>query len=121
MLFKLGESMPCSICYGNISEGLQAIRCNCGNISHLSCGIKVGKCHECGNSYRIIIDSASEEAIIQSVEDSQKTAKREVKVTVEWNEGEDLMLKLLKQVINKEITVEEYKTLSADLKHSLQT
>jgi len=118
MLFKLGESMPCSICYGNISEGLQAIRCNCGNIGHLSCGIKVGKCHECGTSYGDIIDSASEEAIVQSVEDSQKTAKRAVEVHVEWDEKGDMMKGLLKKLLNNEITVEQYQTISKDIKEN---
>lgn len=64
MIFKLKESMPCSICYGNITGGLRAIRCNCGNLLHLSCGIKVAKCPERGIGYEGIIKQASEEAII---------------------------------------------------------
>jgi len=119
-VFRIDEPMPCSICYGEISSGLQASRCSCGNISHLSCGIKIGKCSECGTDYQGMLNTVSQEAIIRSVVDSEKTAKREVEATVEWDEGEDLMLKLLKQVINKEITVEQYEMLSGDLKKSLR-
>ena len=118
MMFKMEDSMPCSICYGSISEGLQAIRCNCGNIGHVSCGIKVGKCPECGTGYGDIINRASEEAIIQSVADSQKTAKREVELTVEWDEKGDMMKGLLKQLLNKEITIEQYQAVSKDIKET---
>jgi len=118
MLFKLEEPMPCSICYGSITEGLQAVRCNCGNIGHVSCGIKVGKCSECGTSYDDLINRASEETILQSVEDSQKTAKVEVEVQVEWDEKGDMMRGLLKQLLNKEITVEQYQEISRDIKES---
>ena len=110
--------MPCSICFGNISAGLQAARCSCGNISHLSCGIKIGKCPDCGVDYQGMISTVSQEAIIQSVEDSQKSAKKEVEVTVEWDEKGDLLRGLLKQLLNKEITVEEYKLISKDIKDS---
>ena len=118
MLFKLEEPMPCSICYGSITEGLQAIRCNCGNIGHVSCGIKVGKCPECGTGYEDVINRASEQAIIESVQDSEKTAKVEVEVKVEWDEKGDMMRNLLKQLLNKEITVDEYKLISKDIKES---
>ena len=110
--------MPCSICYGSITEGLQAIRCNCGNIGHVSCGIKVGKCPECGTGYEDIINKTSEETIVQSIEDSQKTAKVEVQVKVDWDEKGDMMRGLLKQLLNKEITVDEYKLISKDIKES---
>ena len=117
MLFRVEESMPCSICYGSISEGLQAIRCSCGELSHLSCGIRVSLCPSCSASYDEILDSASEEAIIKSVEDSKRTAKREVATKVETLDSDNLVKQLLKQVINKEITVEEYKMLVKDLKN----
>ena len=116
MLFRLEESMPCSICFGDISEGLQALRCSCGNISHLSCGIKAGRCFDCGTDYEAIMDQASEEAILRSVEDSGKTAKREVEDLVDWDEKDDMVRTLLKQVINKEITIDEYKLLVKDIK-----
>ncbi len=116
--FRIEEPMPCSICFGNISAGLQAARCSCGNISHLSCGIKIGKCPDCGVDYQGMISTVSQEAIIQSVEDSQKSAKKEVEVTVEWDEKGDLLRGLLKQLLNKEITVEEYKLISKDIKDS---
>ena len=116
MLFKLEDSMPCSICYGSITEGLQAIRCNCGNIGHVSCGIKVGKCPECGTGYEDIINRASEETIIESIEDSRKTAKVEVEMKVEWDEKGDMMKTLLRQLLNKEITVEQYQQISKDIK-----
>ena len=118
MLFKVEDSMPCSICHGNITEGLQAIRCNCGNISHISCGIKAGKCHECGTGYEDIIDRASEEAIIESLEDSRKTAKIEGEGKDEGDEKDDLIKGLFKKFLNKEITMEEYKMLSEDIKES---
>ena len=118
MLFKVEDSMPCSICHGNITEGLQAIRCNCGNISHISCGIKAGKCHECGTGYEDIIDRASEEAIIESLEDSRKTAKIEGEGKAEGDEKDDLIKELFKKFLNKEITMEEYKMLSEDIKES---
>ena len=110
--------MPCSICHGGISEGLQAIRCSCGELSHLSCGIRVSLCPSCGANYDEIVDSASEEAIIKSVEDSKRTAKREIVTKVESQESDNLMKQLLKQVINKEITVEEYKMLVKKLRKS---
>ena len=109
--------MPCSICYGDISAGLQAIRCPCGDISHLTCGIQIGRCSECGVDYQDIVTRVSQEAIIKSIEDSKKTAKREVGVKVDWDDTDDMMKQLLKKVINKEITVEEYKMLSNDLKN----
>jgi len=118
MLFKLEEPMPCSICYGSITEGLQAIRCNCGNIGHVSCGIKVGKCPECGTGYEDIINRASEETIIESIEDSQKTAKVEVEMKVEWDEKGDMMRGRLKQLLNKEITMEQYEKVSKDIKEA---
>ena len=118
MLFRVEESMPCSICHGGISEGLQAIRCSCGELSHLSCGIRVSLCPSCGANYDEIVDSASEEAIIKSVEDSKRTAKREIVTKVESQESDNLMKQLLKQVINKEITVEEYKMLVKKLRKS---
>ena len=118
MLFKLEDSMPCSICYGSITEGLQAIRCNCGNIGHVSCGIKVGKCPECGTGYEDIINRASEETIIESIEDSQKTAKVEVEMKVEWDEKGDMMRGRLKQLLNKEITMEQYEKVSKDIKEA---
>lgn len=65
-----------------------------------------------------MINTVSQEAIIQSVEDSQKTAKREVTVNVEWDEKGDLMKGLLKQLLNKEITMEEYKMVSKDIKET---
>ncbi len=117
MLFKMEDSMPCSICYGDISAGLQAIRCPCGDISHLTCGIQIGRCSECGVDYQDIVTRVSQEAIIKSIEDSKKTAKREVGVKVDWDDTDDMMKQLLKKVINKEITVEEYKMLSNDLKN----
>jgi len=116
--FRIEEPMPCSICYGNISGGLQAARCSCGNISHLSCGIKIGKCPDCGVDYQGMINTVSEEAIIQSVEDSQRTAKKEVEFTVEWDEKGDMMRGLLKQLLSKEITVEQYQQISKDIKES---
>jgi len=118
MLFKLEDSMPCSICYGSISEGLQAIRCNCGNIGHVSCGIKVGKCPECGTGYEDIVNRASERSIIESVEDSRKTAKVEVEMKVEWDEKEDMMRGLLKKLLSNEITAEQYQQISKDIKES---
>ena len=118
MLFRLEESMPCSICYGDITAGLQAIRCSCGNISHLSCGIKAGKCPECGTECEAVMDQASEEAILSSIEDSDRTAKREVEEVVEWNEKDDMVKALLKQVINREITIEEYKMLVNDIREN---
>ncbi len=116
MLFKLEDSMPCSICYGSISEGLQAIRCNCGNIGHVSCSIKVGKCPECGMGYEDIVNRASEETIIESIEGSRKTAKVEVEMQVEWDEKEDMMRGLLKKLLNNEISMEEYKMVSKDIR-----
>jgi hypothetical protein len=116
--FRIEEPMPCSICFGNISGGLQAARCSCGNISHLSCGIKIGKCPECGVDYQGMINTVSEEAIIRSVEDSQKTAKKEVEVTVDWDEKGDMMRGLLKQLLNKENSVEQYQQISKDIKES---
>ena len=110
--------MPCSICYGSISEGLQAIRCTCGELSHLTCGIRVSKCPSCSTEFDEILENASEEAIIKSVEDSKKTAKREIVTKVESHESDDLVKQLLKKVINKEITVEEYKILVKDLRDS---
>ena len=110
--------MPCSICYGNITDGLQAIRCNCGNIGHVSCGIKVGKCPECGTGYEDIINRVSQEAIVESVEDSRKTAKVEVEVKVEWDEKDDMMKGLLKKLLNNEISVEQYEKISMDIKES---
>ena len=64
-----------------------------------------------------MLNNVSQEAIINSVEDSQRTAKREVEATVEWDDREDMLKKLLKQVINKEITIEEYKMLAEDIKN----
>ena len=116
--FRIDEPMPCSICYGEISGGLQAARCSCGNISHLSCGIKIGKCSDCGVDYQGMINTVSQEAIVKSVEDSQKTAKREVEVSVEWDEKGDMMRGLLKQLLNKEISVEQYQQISKDIKES---
>ena len=117
-LFRIAEPMPCSICYGEISSGLQASRCSCGNISHLSCGIKIGKCTECGADYESMLNTVSQQAIVESIVDSQKTAKREVEFQVEWDEKGDMMRGLLKQLLNKEITVEEYKMISKDIKES---
>ena len=65
-----------------------------------------------------MINTVSEEAILQSVEDSQKSAKREVEVQVDWDEKGDLMKGLLKQLLNKEITMEEYKMVSKDIKET---
>ena len=79
-VFRIDEPMSCSICYGEISSGLQAFRCSCGNISHLSCGIKVCKCSECADDYQGMLNTVSQEAIVQSIEDSQRTARREVEV-----------------------------------------
>ena len=78
----------------------------------------MGKCSECGTSYDDLINRASEETILQSVEDSQKTAKVEVEVQVEWDEKGDMMRGLLKQLLNKEITVEQYQEISRDIKES---
>lgn len=117
-MFGIDKPTPCSICYGKISAGLQAAKCSCGNISHLSCGIKIGKCPNCSADYQDMINTVSQEAIIQSVEDSQKTAKVEVQLKVEGDEKDDMLKKLLKQVINKEITIEEYKLLSSHIKNA---
>lgn len=65
-----------------------------------------------------MINTVSEEAIIQSVEDSQKTAKKEVEVTVDWDEKGDMMRGLLKQLLSKEISVEQYQQISKDIKES---
>ena len=117
-VFRIDEPMPCSICYGEISSGLQASRCSCGNISHLSCGIKVGKCSECGNDYQGMLETVSQEAIVESIEDSQKTAKREVDMQVDWDEKGDMMKGLLKKLMNNEITVEQYQQISMDIRES---
>ena len=117
-VFRIDEPMPCSICYGEISSGLQASRCSCGNISHLSCGIKIGKCSVCGEDYEGMINRVSQEAIVKSVEDSKKTAKREVEVQVEWDEKGDMMKGLLKKLLNNEITVEQYEKISNDIRES---
>jgi len=117
-VFRLEDEMPCSLCYGSIGSGLQAVRCACGNISHISCGIKVGKCSGCEDDYQSLIYKVSEEAIIRSVEDSQEKAQVDIQGSVEWDEKEDMMRQLLKKVINNEITVEEYKMLVSDLKET---
>jgi len=116
--FRIEEPMPCSICYGDISGGLLAARCSCGDISHLSCGIKIGKCTQCGVDYQGMINTVPQEAIIESVEDSRKPAKRDVEITVEWDEKDDMMRTLLRQLLNKEITVEQYQQISNDIKET---
>ena len=103
---------------GEISSGLQAIRCPCGNINHLSCGLKAGKCPECEVEFQGLVEKVSQEAIVMSVEDIQRTTKREVEVQVDWDEKGDMMRVLLKQLLNKEITVEEYKLISKDIKEA---
>ena len=118
MLFKLEDAMPCSICFGDITEGLQAVRCSCGNICHLSCAIRIGKCTECDVDYQKLLNQASEEAILESIEDSQKTAKKELEDIIDWDEKDDLVRQLLKQVINKEISITEYKLLVKDVKRA---
>ena len=116
MVFKMEDSMPCSICYGDISEGVDAIRCPCGEICHLSCGMKMGQCAECGADYEDILSKINKEEVIKSIEDSNKTAKREVEEKVEWDDTEDMLKQLLRKVLNNEMSVEEYKMLSEDLK-----
>ena len=116
--FRIDEPMPCAICYGNISSGLQAARCSCGNISHLSCGIKIGRCPYCGVDYEGMIDTVSHDAIIESVEDSRMSATRVVESTVEGYEKDDMLRQLLKKVLNNSITVGEYKMLSEDVKEA---
>jgi len=63
-----------------------------------------------------MINTVSPEAIIESVEDSRLTAKREVETREDWNEKGDMMKELLKKLLNKEISVEEYKAISNDIK-----
>jgi len=116
--FRIDVPMPCSLCYGEISSGLQAIRCPCGNINHLSCGIKTGKCPECGAEFQGLVEKVSQEAIVKSVVDSRKTAKRQVEMQVEWDEKGDMMKALLKKLLNNEITPEQYEKISGDIKES---
>ena len=117
-VFRIDEPMPCSICFGEISGGLQASRCSCGNISHLSCGIKVGKCPVCRVDYQSMMDALSEDEIVRSVEDSQRSGNIEIEDKVETTDKDDLLRQLLTQVMKKEITIEEYQLLSRDLKKS---
>ena len=63
-----------------------------------------------------MINTVSQEAIIESVEDSQMTAKVEVEARADWNEKGDMMKELLRKLLNKEISVEEYKAISNDIK-----
>ncbi len=63
-------------------------------------------------------NTVSQKAIIESVEDSRKTAKREVEVTGEWDEKDDMMKTLLRQLLNKEISVEQYQQISNDIKET---
>ena len=114
--FRIEEPMQCSLCHGEISGGLLAARCSCGKICHLSCGIKLGGCQDCGTDYGGMMNSVSGEAIIASVVDSRKTARREVASTVEGDEKDDMIKKLLKRVLNGEISMDEYKMLAADIK-----
>ena len=78
--------------------------------------MKVGKCQECSANYQEILKSADEDEIIKSVVDSRRTAKREIEIKVEWDERDDMVQQLLKQFINKEITIDEYKMLVEDIK-----
>ncbi len=63
-----------------------------------------------------MINTVSEKAIIESVEDSRMTAKREVETRVDWNEKGDMLKELLRKLLNKEISVDEYKAISEDIK-----
>ncbi len=116
--FRIEEPMPCSLCHGEISSGLLAARCSCGNICHLSCGIKLGRCQDCATDYGDMMNTVNQDSIIASVVDSRKTAKREVESKVEWDEKDDMMKKLLKRVLNGEISIDEYKMLAADIKET---
>lgn len=117
-VFSIDEPMPCSICYGDIGGGQQAIRCQCGNINHISCGIKVGQCSDCTTDYGDLLGRVNEEAVIRSVEDSKRTAKREVEETVQGDEKDDMLRRLMKKMLNNEITIEEYKLLAKDVKET---
>ena len=66
--------------------------------------------------YEDIVNRASEETIIESIEGSRKTAKVEVEMQVEWDEKEDMMRGLLKKLLNNEISMEEYKMVSKDIR-----
>ena len=63
-----------------------------------------------------MINTVSQEAIIESVEDSQMTAKVDVEARMDWDEKGDMMKELLRKLLNKEISVEEYKAISNDIK-----
>lgn len=51
-----------------------------------------------------------------SADDTRSNTEREAREPQSADEGEDIMKQLLKKVVSKEITVEEYKMLVADLK-----
>ncbi|MGM0509650.1 MAG: class I tRNA ligase family protein [Thermoplasmatota archaeon] len=45
-----GEEV-CKVCNGDIQEGSNMVTCDCGKDYHIQCGIKEGKCPECGNIF----------------------------------------------------------------------
>ncbi len=42
----------CSVCGGSIKEGLEIIRCSCGDTIHKPCGEKEGTCPNCGIKFK---------------------------------------------------------------------
>ena len=62
------------------------------------------------------MDTVSEEAILESIEESEKTSVKEEGDIDQMAEKDQLLKELLKKVLNKEMSMEEYQILAEDIK-----
>ena len=104
----LDQSVQCRICFGVVKTGLEVIQCSCGKIYHASCGIRVGECPSCSYDYKEFIDQVDEEVLIESVKDSIESGTREIDVKVEKLTTDNLLMQLKKQLVNREISIDEF-------------
>ena len=104
----LDQSVQCRICFGVVKTGLEVIQCSCGKIYHASCGIRVGECPSCSYDYREFIDQLDEEVLIENVKDSIQSGTKEIEAKVEELTTDNLLMQLKKQLVNREISTEEF-------------
>jgi len=114
-MIVLENSVNCRICFGTIKPGLQVIKCRCGKIYHVSCGIRVGECPSCEADYSEFIEDADEEVLIENVKDSLEGKKKKIGKKVEATTSDDLLMQLKKQLVNREITIDEYREMKKEI------